>query len=57
MAAALQLYDELQRSKPEAVSESLLNALGYRMMALGRVKDAIELFKRNVEQYPKSFNV
>jgi FKBP-type peptidyl-prolyl cis-trans isomerase 2 len=37
--------------------ESELNMLGYRLLQTGHVKDAIEIFKINVEQFPESFNV
>lgn len=39
------------------LSEGQLNTLGYQLMQGGRVKDAIEIFKLNVNEYPKSFNV
>ena len=34
-----------------------MNALGYRYLQSGKVKDAIELFKLNTIAYPKSGNV
>lgn len=37
-------------------SEPELNALGYRLMGTGKTKDAIEVFKLNVEAYPEGFN-
>ena len=38
-------------------SESELNQLGYRLLRnAGKPKEAIEIFKLNVETYPKSFN-
>ena len=37
--------------------ESQLNTLGYQLLQAGMKKEAIEIFKVNVEQYPKSFNV
>lgn len=37
--------------------ESEFNAMGYRLMAAGKMKAAIEIFKLNVELYPKSANV
>jgi tetratricopeptide (TPR) repeat protein len=33
-----------------------LNQLGYRLMATGKLKEAIEIFKLNVEAYPQGFN-
>ncbi len=37
--------------------EAQLNTLGYQLLQAGRVKDAIEIFKVNVIQFPKSSNV
>lgn len=37
--------------------ESEFNAMGYRLMGAGEMKAAIEIFKLNVELYPKSANV
>jgi tetratricopeptide (TPR) repeat protein len=36
--------------------ENEFNALGYRLMGAGKIKDAIEIFKLNVELYPESAN-
>jgi tetratricopeptide (TPR) repeat protein len=33
-----------------------LNTLGYQLMRAGKLKEAIEVFKLNVEAYPKGFN-
>jgi tetratricopeptide (TPR) repeat protein len=37
--------------------ESQLNILGYQILQINKPKDAIEVFKINVEEFPKSFNV
>ncbi len=37
--------------------ESEFNAMGYRLMGAGKLKEAIEVFKLNVEMYPNSANV
>ena len=37
-------------------SESELNTLGYQLLGAKRTKDAIEIFKLNVEMFPKSSN-
>ncbi len=37
-------------------SENELNTLGYQLLGLKRRKDAIEIFKLNVEMFPKSAN-
>jgi|SRR5215213_10524394 len=38
-------------------SESELNAMGYRLLGANQVREAIEVFKLNVEAYPNSANV
>ena len=37
--------------------ESEFNAIGYRLMGTGKMKDAIEILKLNVDLYPESANV
>lgn len=37
--------------------ETQFNALGYRLMGQRKLKEAIEVFKMNVEMYPGSWNV
>jgi predicted alpha/beta superfamily hydrolase/TolA-binding protein len=57
--AGLQKYQAI-RSDPNSglyFDESEMNALGYRMMGAGKLKDAIEVFKLNVELHPESANV
>lgn len=39
------------------IPEGTLNIFGYQVMGQGRVKDAIEIFKYNIELYPASVNV
>lgn len=55
--AALRLYRALKQSGDYYVSESQLNALGYRLLGLKKVGEAIEIFKLNAETYPQSANV
>ena len=56
--AAIAQYHELKATQKDAYdfSEPQLNGLGYQLMQMKRVKDAIEIFKLNVEMYPKGFN-
>ena len=37
-------------------SEPELNTLGYRLLQAGKIKEAVEIFKLNVEAYPQGFN-
>ncbi|UCE39906.1 MAG: tetratricopeptide repeat protein [Candidatus Aminicenantes bacterium] len=57
--AGLQKYREII-SDPEKklyFEENEFNAMGYRMMGKGKIKEAIAVFKLNVELHPDSFNV
>ncbi len=55
---AIKQYRELKATQKDAYdfSEQQLNGLGYRLMQMKRVKDAIEIFKLNVEMFPQGFN-
>ncbi len=57
--AALERYTQLKRSQPAGhpVVESTLNELGYTLLSSGQTEDAITVFRRNVQEYPKSANV
>ena len=57
--AAISRYREMKsESKGEYYfDEASFNALGYRLIGQGKIKDAIEIFKLNVEAYPESWNV
>ena len=49
---------DARKSQPDKYyfSESDLNSLGYDLLRIKRVKEAIEVFKLNVEAYPDRFN-
>jgi tetratricopeptide (TPR) repeat protein len=51
-------YRELKtkQSATYDFSEPQLNSLGYRLMQTGKLKEAVEIFKLNVEAYPQAFN-
>lgn len=53
---AIQAYRALAQSPDFLVTEVQLNTLGYRLLALKRVPEAIEVFKLNVAAYPRSAN-
>jgi len=55
--SALSHYRTLKRSNDFYVTENTLNTLGYRLLNMKKVKEAIEIFKLNVEAYPQSANV
>ena len=58
IAAAVAEYRELKakQSATYDFAEPELNSLGYQLMARGKVKEAVEIFKLNVEAYPQGFN-
>jgi hypothetical protein len=53
---AIQTYRALARSPYFLVTEVQLNTLGYRLLGLKRVAEAIEVLKLNVTAYPRSAN-
>ena len=57
--SSIQNYYKLTKDQPEKkiIKENELNQLGYQLLRLKRVADAIKIFKLNVEIYPESFNV
>ena len=56
--AAIAEYRALKAKSSPAhdFAEPELNALGYRLLQTGKMKEAIEIFKLNVEAYPQGFN-
>ncbi len=57
--AAIKQYHQLKTEKADEylITEDELNTLGYQMLRMKRVKDAIEIFKLNVDAYYGSSNV
>jgi CubicO group peptidase (beta-lactamase class C family) len=57
--AALRRYTEYKKSgsAKDKVEEGTLNRLGYTLLRSGQAQDAIVIFERNVQEYPKSANV
>jgi tetratricopeptide (TPR) repeat protein len=58
IAAGIAQYREM-KAKQAAIydfGEAELNQLGYRLLRTGKAKEAIEIFKLNVEAYPQAFN-
>lgn len=57
-AAAITKYKELKEASPNKYdfSEEALNEIGYSLIGEGKIKDAIEIFKLNIEMFPEAFN-
>ena len=58
VAAAIREYRRLKTESPDAYdfAEGRLNELGLDLIGKERIKDAIEIFRLNVEAYPRAFN-
>jgi CubicO group peptidase (beta-lactamase class C family) len=58
VAAAIALYRTLKKEHPNQYdfSEPELNRLGYQLLQAKKIKEAVEIFKLNVEAYPQGFN-
>ncbi len=58
IAAGVAQYRDLKVRQPKAYDfgEPELNRLGYQLLQAKKTKEAIEVFKLNVESYPKGFN-
>jgi len=57
--AAVRQFREARRQHPDSfkANEGAMNSLGYSYLRSKKVKEAIELFKLNVEMFPTSSNV
>lgn len=58
VAAAIAFYRTMKTYHPNKYdfSEPELNRLGYQLLQARKTREAIEIFKLNVEAYPKGFN-
>lgn len=59
ISSAIQHYRELKAAQLDAYDfrEEQLNSLGYQLLKMEKIKEAIAIFKLNVEVYPQSGNV
>ena len=57
--AGIKKYRELEKAVPDVYifTERSINNLGYKYLNTDKIKEAVEVFKLNVEAYPESFNV
>jgi alpha-glucosidase len=58
VAAAVKQYRELKTNEPKEYdfSEPELNTVGYQLLRMNKIAEAIEIFKLNVESYPQAPN-
>lgn len=57
VTAGRERFRELKEDSTYALSENEMNSIGYRLLREGKVKEAIEIFQINVEEFPDSWNV
>ena len=57
LAAGLSEFKALKNSDVYSLNEGEINAAGYQLLMSGKTAEAIEMFKLNVEAFPKSGNV
>jgi CubicO group peptidase (beta-lactamase class C family) len=55
-AAGVDTYKKLKTDPTYGIKESDINNAGYQLLQTGKKKEAIEIFKINVETFPKSGN-
>ncbi|MCP2027928.1 CubicO group peptidase (beta-lactamase class C family) [Flavobacterium sp. HSC-32F16] len=55
--AGVTAYKKLKTDPSYAIKEGDINNAGYQLLQTGKKKEAIEIFKINVETFPKSGNV
>ncbi len=53
---AVEKYKKMKKAG-DVVKEYPMNFLGYQLMGINKMEEAIKIFKLNVETYPESFNV
>jgi CubicO group peptidase (beta-lactamase class C family) len=46
-----------QRKNTGLIDEDKMNSMGYALIGIKRIDDAIEVFRQNTEDYPQSWNV
>jgi CubicO group peptidase (beta-lactamase class C family) len=54
--AALAYYKDVKDAKGYSLDENEMNLSGYELLKAGKTKEAVAVFKLNVEAFPKSFN-
>ncbi|MFV8327362.1 serine hydrolase [Flavobacterium sp. ZS1P14] len=56
IASGLAYFKENKISDTFAINENEINSAGYQLLQAGKVKEAIEVFRLNVEAFPQSGN-
>lgn len=56
LATGIDTYQKLKKDPTYGIKEGDINNAGYQLLQTGKTKEAIEVFKINVETFPKSGN-
>jgi len=56
LAAALNLYEKIKKQPAYDLNEADINQMGYNLISVGKIKEAIALMNINVIQFPQSAN-
>lgn len=56
-ANGVNTYNKLKKDPTYSIKEADMNNVGYQLLQTGKIKESIEVFKINVEAFPKSGNV
>jgi CubicO group peptidase (beta-lactamase class C family) len=55
-AAAIQKYEDLKKSSAKGLDENTLLQVAYQLLFAGKADDALQVFKLQVQDYPKYWN-
>ena len=55
--AGMEFYDLNKHSETYELNEGEMNQIGYQLMGTGKIEEAAQVFKLNIDAFPKSFNV
>ncbi len=55
--AAFITFNRIKKEKKYIFNENEFNSLGYKLMSAGKIREAVVVFKMNVQLFPKSANV
>ncbi len=54
---AIKTFNRIKKEKKYIFDENEFNILGYKLMSAGKIGEAVEVFKMNVQLFPESTNV
>jgi CubicO group peptidase (beta-lactamase class C family) len=54
---SLKEYNEQRKNNGQIISETKMNELGYLLLGMKKLDDAIEVFEQNTKDFPQSWNV